>query len=232
MQISTALSVLEDNKASYDRMAKEFSATRGSFWEELTFLKEHATPKMRVLDIGCGNGRFYPVVNERQVAYTGVDNSKGLLDEARKKWSGVAFVEGDATALPFEDGAFDIAYSFATLHHIPSKKLQAQFFTEAARVLRPNGTFIITTWYLWRSKYLARLFTHALQSILFMSPLDIGDMMHTFGKDKHSRYLHAFTERGLLGLMKKNGFEIVGSEIVGRASGSGEQNILVVAKKR
>ena len=119
MQISTALSVLEDNKASYDRMAKEFSATRGSFWEELTFLKEHATPKMRVLDIGCGNGRFYPVVNERQVAYTGVDNSKGLLDEARKKWSGAKFVEGDATALPFEDGAFDIAYSFAALHHIP-----------------------------------------------------------------------------------------------------------------
>ena len=56
-------------------------------------------------------------------------------------------------------------------------------------------------------------------------------MMHTFGKEHAPRYLHAFTEHELLRLLKKNGFEIIGSEIISRGSGSGEKNILVVARK-
>ncbi len=231
MRKHVAAKILKENRQSYDNMAKEFSGTRNTFWEELAFLKEHANPDMRVLDIGCGNGRFYPIVKERKVTYTGVDNSQGLLNEARKKFPEGNFVLGDATELPFPDNTFDIAYSFAVVHHIPGKELQKVFFKEAARVLRPGGVLIITTWHLWRPRYLSRLFLQALKSLFFLSSLESGDMMHTFGKDKHPRYLHAFTERGLLRLMKKSGFNIVGSEVVGRASGSGEQNILVIARK-
>ena len=212
-------------------MAKEFSITRERFWEELTFLSEHTIPGMKLLDIGCGNGRFYPVVIGRKPEYTGVDNSRGLLEEAQAKFPEAKFILGDATALPFPDGAFDIAYSFAVLHHIPGKELQEKFFSEAARVLRPDGTLIITTWYLWRPKYVLRLLAQSVKSTLFLSPLDMGDLMHTFGKDKHRRYLHAFSKRGLLRLMKQSGFTIVDSEIVGRASGSGEKNILIIAKR-
>ena len=232
MRGHTATNILNENRESYDRMAKEFSGTREHFWEELTFLKEYANPDMRVLDIGCGNGRFYSVLKERNAVYTGVDNSKGLLAEAKTKYPEANFVEGDATALPFADGSFDIAYSFAVVHHIPGKALREKFFSEAARVLRPGGTLIVTSWYLWRPRYVLRLITEALKSLLFISPLDIGDMMYTFGKDRHSRYLHAFTHRGLLRLMRKNGFAIIGSEIVGRTGSSGEKNILVVARKR
>ena len=232
MRSETSKKILEENRRSYDRMAKEFSNTRSNFWEELVFLKEHADPEMRLLDIGCGNGRFYAVVRERQVQYTGVDNSTGLLAEARKRFPEAHFVEGDATALPFLDASFDIAYSFAVVHHIPGRELQDTFFTEAARVLRPGGTLIITAWYLWRPRYLTRLLLQAVRSMLFLSPLEVGDMMHTFGKDKHSRYLHAFTHKGFLRRMEKNGFAIVDSEVVGRASGSGEKNILIIATKR
>ncbi len=232
MRANTSKKILTQNRESYDRMAKEFSGTRNTFWEELVFLKEHANPDMRVLDIGCGNGRFYPLVKERTVQYTGVDNSRGLLDEAHRKFPDANFVQGDATALPFPDNTFDIAYSFAVVHHIPGRELQKKFFSEAARVLSPGGTLIITSWQLWRPRYLSRLLPQLLRSIFFLSPLDVGDMMHTFGKNKHVRYLHAFTHKGLLRLIERNGFDIVGSEIVGRASGSGEKNILVIATKR
>ena len=232
MRADTSKKILTKNRESYDKMAKEFSDTRSKFWEELVFLKEHANPDMQVLDIGCGNGRFYPLMKERKANYTGIDNSQGLLSEARRKFPEANFILGDATVLPFPDASFDIAYSFAVVHHIPGRELQNTFFTEAERVLRPGGTLIITSWHLWRLRYLSGLLSQALKSILFLSPLEIGDMMHTFGKDKHTRYLHAFTERGLLRLIKKNGFEIVGSEIIGRSSGSGEKNILVVARRR
>ena len=232
MRAETSKKILKENRGSYDRMAKEFSNTRSKFWEELVFLKEHTNPDMQVLDIGCGNGRFYPLMKERKANYTGIDNSRGLLDEARGKFLEANFVEGDATALPFPDASFDIAYSFAVVHHIPGRELQNTFFTEAARVLRPGGTLIITAWHLWRPRYLTRLLLQAVRSMLFLSPLEVGDMMHTFGKDKHSRFLHAFTHKGLLRRMKKNGFAIVDSEVVGRASGSGEKNILIIATKR
>jgi ubiquinone/menaquinone biosynthesis C-methylase UbiE len=232
MRTGAAAKLLDENKHSYNRMSEEFSSSRARFWEELTFLGEHATPGMKVLDIGCGNGRFFDVIKDRKTDYTGLDNSSGLLDEARKKHPDIRFIEGDATELPFADGAFDIAYSFAVIHHIPSRTLRSRFVSEAARVLHPGNTFIITSWYLWRPRYITKLLLSSLRSMLFLSPLDIGDMMHTFGNERHTRYLHAFTERGLRRLLERNGFEVIGSEIAARSSGSGEQNILVIARKK
>lgn len=232
MRSKAAERIRKENKHSYDKMSGEFSSSRARFWEELTFLGEHATPNMKVLDIGCGNGRFYDVIATRETEYTGVDNSVGLLSEAKKKHPGIKFVEGDATKLPFPDGSFDIAYSFAVIHHVPSRKLRNEFVREAARVLKSGNTFIITSWYLWRPRYIGKLFLSGLKSIFFLTPLDVGDMMHTFGREMHTRYLHAFTERSLRRLLERNGFEIVGSEIASRESGSGEQNILVIAHKK
>ena len=232
MKREAAQKLLEASKDSYNNMAKEFSRTRAKFWDELTFLGEHATPGMKVLDVGCGNGRFFPVVEARQIEYTGVDNSQGLLEEARKLHPDTNFVLGDATALPFPDRSFDIVYSFAAIHHIPSRALRNKFVSEIARVLHSGNTLILTTWYLWSPDKLNTFLWNGLKSVCMLSPLDIGDIMLTFGRDKHSRYLHAFTERELKRLLKKNGFEVIGSETLERQSGSGQKNILVVARKR
>jgi ubiquinone/menaquinone biosynthesis C-methylase UbiE len=229
MRKEVAEQILTENRESYNKMAKEFSASRGKFWEELAFLAEHATPKMRALDIGCGNGRFYPLLHARGAVYTGLDNSKGLLDEARRGHPEGTFIEGDATALPFPDESFDIAYSFAVIHHIPSSALREKFATEAARVLMPGSTFVITTWDLWSPRHVLKFLQSAIKNIFELSPLDIGDAWLTFGKAKQKRYLHAFTIRELEGLLMHNGFTIVGTEIIERKSG--EKNIVTIAKK-
>ncbi len=232
MKHEAAQKLLETSKDFYNNSAKEFSRTRAKFWDELAFLTEHATPGMRVLDIGCGNGRFFPVLSTRQIEYTGVDNSEGLLDEARKLHPKTNFVLGDATALPFPDKSFDIAYSFAAIHHIPSSTLRNKFVSEIARVLHRGNTLIITTWYLWSQERTTQFLQSGIKSLLMLSPLDVGDIMLTFGKDKHERYLHAFTLRELRRLLQKNGFEVIGSEILERQSGSGQKNILVIARKK
>lgn len=240
MKQSKAQQILAESKASYDNMAPEFAMTRARFWEELTFLAEHAMPGMTVLDIGCGNGRFFPVLRDRHIAYVGLDNSKGLLKEAREQFPGVTFVEGDATALPFPDRSFDIAFSFATIHHIPSKALRHAFVREAARVLKPGSVFIVTAWYLFEPPYRRHVLLNALRRLIGLSKLDLGDTWLTFGKTKHPRYLHAFTVRELTRLLKANGFDVVGSDIVARtipeknrASGKPTQrNILIVARKK
>jgi ubiquinone/menaquinone biosynthesis C-methylase UbiE len=240
MKREVATQLLKENRESYDRMAREFSSTRERFWSELAFLAEHAMPGMRVLDIGCGNGRFYPLLSERQVDYVGVDNSRGLLDEARKKYPGITFTEGDATALPFPDRTFDIAFSFATIHHIPSAALRARFVAEAARVLKPGAPLIITTWFLREPPYRRAVLKSMLTGAFHIGGLDTGEIMLTFGKQKHARYLHAFTMKEFEALLAKNGFQVIGSDIVTREPGAGvrqtkrptQKNLLIVARKK
>lgn len=229
MKSEAAEKILKENRESYDQMAREFSATRAKFWQELEFLAEHAAPRMRVIDIGCGNGRFYPLMKTRDVDYMGVDNSTGLLDEARRAFPDTRFVSGDATALPFADRAFDIAFSFGVLHHIPSDTLRKKFIQEAARVLNPGSTFIISVWELWTPKHFGDLLRDAIRGLIGLTNLDVGDVMLTFGKEKHKRYIHAFTVHELVSLLKQNGFTITDTDIASRKSG--EKNIVVVAKK-
>lgn len=230
MKREVAEQILKEGRESYDNIAVEFSASRGKFWEELAFLSEHATPKMRALDIGCGNGRFFPLLRERDVSYTGLDSSLGLLDEARRGHPDGTWTEGDATALPFPDQSFDIAYSFAVIHHIPSDALREKFAAEAARVLMPGGKLIITAWDLWSPRHFLKFLQSGIKSIFELSSLDVGDAWLTFGKEKRKRYLHAFTIRELKQLLTHNGFTIVGTDVIKRKSG--EKNIVVIARKK
>src|SRR5262249_52827527 len=54
---------------------------------------------------------------------------------------GVSFAHGDAQALPFPDGTFDLVTNIESSHSYPQV---ARFFAEALRVLRPGGTFCYT----------------------------------------------------------------------------------------
>ena len=78
--------ILDINCHFYESYAKEFSVTRQAPWlgwsQLLTFL---STNKMRVLDLGCGNGRFYKFLKcnlKNEFDYQGVDISKNLVKEA------------------------------------------------------------------------------------------------------------------------------------------------------
>jgi ubiquinone/menaquinone biosynthesis C-methylase UbiE len=93
------------------------------------------------LDSGTGAGvlalALAPLVRE----VVGVDLVPELLEAARAAApSNVTFVEGDATALPFEDASFDLAGSRRTLHHIARPELAV---AELARVTRPGGRIFV-----------------------------------------------------------------------------------------
>ena len=218
-----------ETRNSYDQMAKEFSDSRARFWDELAFLAEHIERDDHVLDIGCGNGRFAPLVSARHAHYDGVDYSVGLIAEAQRKFPEYTFVAGDATALPFSNNSFDIAFSFAVIHHIPSNALRAQFVAEVFRILHPNGKLILTAWDIWSPTYFARLLRSAISTIFGRNNLDIGDVLLTFGKQKHPRYVHACTMRELSTLLTACGFHVISSERIARKSG--QKNIVIIAQK-
>jgi ubiquinone/menaquinone biosynthesis C-methylase UbiE len=129
--------LLNKTKEDYNLISEEFSRTRWFVWEETKFLfSDYVKEGDRVLDIGCGNGRYFELLKIKNASYVGIDNSKNLIEEAKKKYPEADFKVADALDLPFNDNSFDKVYSIAVLHNVPSKELRAQFLKEAHRVLK------------------------------------------------------------------------------------------------
>ena len=97
----------------------------------------------RALDSGSGAGALAFALASHVREVVAVDLVPELLEQGRKRADGfpnVTFVEGDATALPFEPGSFDLAGSLRTLHHIARPELAV---AELARVTRPGGRVLV-----------------------------------------------------------------------------------------
>lgn len=91
----------------------------------------------RAIDTGTGAGTLALALSRLVREVVGVDIVPELLELARKDApENVTFVEGDATALPFETGSFDLACSRRTLHHIAHPEAA---IAELARVTAPGG---------------------------------------------------------------------------------------------
>lgn len=129
-------------------------------------------PGGRMLEVGCGRGGFAIWLSKQRPDFdiTALDFSDSAIAIAREKAAGenaaVTFVVGDAEALPFPDGAFDLVVSCECMEHVPHPPKMAQ---ELARVLKPGGRFCLTT-----PSYLNGLLLGWLHSWLTKRPLDTG----------------------------------------------------------
>ena len=97
----------------------------------------------RVLDSGSGAGALAFALAAHVGEVVAVDLVPELLEQGRRRaerFPNVSFVEGDATALPFERGEFDLAGSLRTLHHIRRPELAV---AELARVTRLGGRVLV-----------------------------------------------------------------------------------------
>ncbi len=96
---------------------------------------------IKILEVGCGPGalaealhRWYPLAE-----ITAIDRDSNFISYAKENIHGVKFVEGDATALPFDDNTFDVTISNTVSEHIEPSK----FYGEQRRVLKHNGVCIV-----------------------------------------------------------------------------------------
>jgi ubiquinone/menaquinone biosynthesis C-methylase UbiE len=100
----------------------------------------------RLLDVGCGTGRFLREVkaNYPRLHLTGFDLSPHYLAVARRElapWSRARFVEGAAEAMPFAEAEFDVVTCIYLFHELPPRIRRAAA-AEIGRVLKPGGTLI------------------------------------------------------------------------------------------
>jgi ubiquinone/menaquinone biosynthesis C-methylase UbiE len=105
------------------------------------------SPGQQVLDVACGSGNAAISAARRAAIVTGLDYVPALLDRARERAAAermeIAWVEGDAEALPFEDGSFDVVLSTFGAMFAPD---QHQAADELTRVCRPGGRIGMANW--------------------------------------------------------------------------------------
>jgi SAM-dependent methyltransferase len=107
------------------------------------FLLEQLRPGMRVLDLGCGDGRFTAEIASAGATVTGAEIAEAAVERARGNHPGldVRLVPLDG-ALPFADGSFELVWSSEVIEHVADT---ARWLSEIRRVLVPGGVLALTT---------------------------------------------------------------------------------------
>ncbi len=102
------------------------------------FLGLVPAPPRRLVDIGCGEGRFDRLLVEMGYSVIGFDASPSLSEMAVTADPDGVYQVADAASLPLDDGSADVVVSFQGLHAIRDLVGTCR---EAYRVLRPDGSF-------------------------------------------------------------------------------------------
>jgi SAM-dependent methyltransferase len=112
-------------------------------WERRrALLLAEAGPGERVLDLGCGAGRFVAALRDAGADPVGVEIAEAALERARVNAPGadLRLVEPDGS-LPLEHGSIDLVWCSEVLEHVADTE---HLLLEARRVLRRGGRLLIT----------------------------------------------------------------------------------------
>jgi ubiquinone/menaquinone biosynthesis C-methylase UbiE len=162
-------------------------------------LRERGVRGARLLDLACGTGRFLREVksNYPKLTVTALDLSRYYLElarEALKPWSGTAFLEASAEAVPAADASFDVVTAIFLFHELPGPARQ-RVAAEAGRLLRPGGAAIL------------------VDSIQLGDVPDYDPLVEYFPRAVHEPYYAAYAREDLAGLFAAAGLRLEESRL-------------------
>ena len=168
--------IKQDLQSFYNTEAKKYAETRKKFWHEEKVILDAISPlfegwkKIRVLEFGCGSGRFATLLNQQfpwQFDYVWIDLSDELLSYASKDNPNLTFFQWDITKLikNFEQESFDLIVWTSSFQHIPTNKERSFLMKNFYRLLIYDGMLLMTNWSLsdwfvkknWKTVMKARL---------------------------------------------------------------------------
>ncbi len=218
MDASTQRQLNVINRNFYAQQATAFAETRDHPWPGWNRAWQHVDIKerLRLLDMGCGAGRFARFLGEQtgatRIDYIGIDASVALLERARGESGGLAsadfrcadWVENSPEeCLP--DGAFDYVALLGVLHHVPGHAQRCALLRTLSERLSPGGALVVTAWRFAAEDIKARFQERIVSweewnqnnnSVLDLSQLESGDFLLRWGSGKELvRYCHYADEQ-------------------------------------
>jgi len=147
--------IKQDLQSFYNSEAKKYAETRKKFWHEEKAILDAITPlfenndKVRVLEFGCGSGRFATLLNQNfpgKFDYVWIDLSDELLSYASTANPNLTFFQWDITKLikNFEQESFDLIVWTSSFQHIPTNKERSFLMKNFYRLLNYDWTLLMT----------------------------------------------------------------------------------------
>jgi SAM-dependent methyltransferase len=162
-------------------------------------LRELVIPGLKWLDLGCGRTLLPEWRRQQEKELTSIPKLLVGIDEDRASLgdhSAIrALVDGRISALPFDDGAFDLATSNMVVEHLRDPE---QVFVEVNRILRPGGQFLFITPNLLGYKTLiASVLPRSIKNklIFLIEGRREEDVFPTFYRANTERSIHAIARR-------------------------------------
>jgi SAM-dependent methyltransferase len=175
MDEATRIRLLDLNRRFYVRHARGFDDSRRHPWEGWDRAVAHvssAGPTFRVLDVGCGNGRFGTYLAERcsppprpprgrrseRIRYHGIDSSAELLARAERRLAVPAAAGRIEARLQEADVVrddlsrllgrrrYDLVAVFGLLHHVPGRSSRAGLLASLGLHLGRGGVLAVSLW--------------------------------------------------------------------------------------
>jgi ubiquinone/menaquinone biosynthesis C-methylase UbiE len=103
--------------------------------------------ELTILDLGCGTGRITQFLAKNFKEAIGTDVSEELINKAHKDHQNIPnmkfYLTSGEDLKEIGDESIDIGFSFATLQHIPNKKIVIKNFKEVYRALKTGGKILM-----------------------------------------------------------------------------------------
>jgi tRNA (uracil-5-)-methyltransferase TRM9 len=216
MTLETIRRLNQLNTTFYSQIAEDFDSTRQQSWPGWSQLVENlqqlaATMPLKVLDLGCGNGRLGEFLAENlnlsELEYTGVDTNSTLLVKAAAKLASqpvtASFKAQDVVELAVSEQlptvfgiqSFNVITLLGLMHHLPSAKLRQDLLTQFANLLPPRGLLIFATWQFMESGRLSSKRVEPSQAGFTEAELEPNDYFLDWDRGESAyRYCHYFDE--------------------------------------
>lgn len=146
---------------TYDRQRFDTAAGQLIHFTEWKMLRKAVggySDGIKILEVGCGTGRFIEELVKLKHEPEGMDPSEDMLEVCRKKLgeSQAFFRRGEADQLPYGEGQFDFVYSIRVMNQVESVDYAHRAIAEMLRVTKPGGRVLIEYMDRRRSKFARR----------------------------------------------------------------------------
>ena len=196
----------------WNTIAESYDSTRRKPWNQCLDFIDELSSQAIVADLGCGNGRHLLFCAEHCKTVIGVDISLKLLHITKQKTKeknlqNVLFIHGDVRNIPLKDSSIDALLYIASLHSIKGRNERIRSLQEVSRILKQNGTALISVWSRWQDKYrnyfIKQFFTR--NRLMEFGDIDIFWRQHGLNIP---RFYHLYSKREFLEDISQSGLKI------------------------
>jgi len=208
------------NKEFYERVAPVFDRTRNYYWEgwkELVPLLEYRFcdfSTIKVLDVGCGNGRFGEFLRDNlqiPLEYSGLDFNSFLLNKAQEKFPKSHFIHADILDYNYDQllQKFDLVVLFGVIHHIPGYENRTILLGNLKNLLSNKGILAFSTWDFLNSPSLKKRI-QPWSTISLENQVEENDYLLNWEKGVRAlRYCHNLTDEEINKLCSENSLKVL-----------------------